>query len=323
MFRCRGLRWCGGGGGGSKAGLVTGRSALAHRPLEHLGGSSGGSTGVRRGRRFARDGVSCIGTEGGREIDARHRGLSRSGADEGGQEILSQILTVRVCSLGDELLELLSLRLRLDLCLCLRLRLYLALWQKQPLRLELVGLIPLLRKEQPEQLLLLDKLLLLFLLLLQNKHGAKQFGIDAAAHIDIVAGTAEEVVALTLKEPLESHRVHTTGSSLRLELRLKLRLELRLKLRLKQQRQLHQLLLQRDLLQCRLLLCLPMLRRHVRALVDGTREGWRLSGRALSGGPATIPTIVVPTVTARIATSRSATAASPGQLEQLGGGGLP
>ena len=312
MFRCRGLRWCGGGGGGSKAGLVTGRSALAHRPLEHLGGLSGGSTGVRRGRRFARDGVSCIGTEGGREIDARHRGLSRSGADEGGQEILSQILTVRVCSLGDELLELLSLRLRLDLCLCLRLRLYLALWQKQPLRLELVGLIPLLRKEQPEQQLLLHKLLLLFLLLLQNKHGAKQFGIDAAAHIDIVAGTAEEVVALTLKEPLESHRVHTTGSSLRLELRLKLRL--------KQQRQLHQLLLQLGLLQCRLLLYLPMLRRHVRAVVDGTREGWRLSGRALSGGPATIPTIVVPTVAARIATSHSATAASPGQLEQIGGG---
>ena len=299
---------------------MTGRSALAHRPLEHLGGLSGGSTGVRRGRRFARDGVSSIGIEGGRKIDARRRGLSRSGAEEGGQEILSQILTVRVCSLGDELLELLSLRLRLDLCLCLRLRLYLALWQKQPLRLELVGLIPLLRKEQPEQQLLLHKLLLLFLLLLQNKHGAKQFGIDAAAHIDIVAGTAEEVVALTLKEPLESHRVHTTGSSLRLELRLKLRLELRLKLRLKQQRQLHQLLLQLGLLQCRLLLYLPMLRRHVRAVVDGTREGWRLSGRALSGGPATIPTIVVPTVAARIATSHSATAASPGQLEQIGGG---
>lgn len=289
---------------------MTGRSALAHRPLEHLGGLSGGSTGVRRGRRFARDGVSSIGIEGGRKIDARRRGLSRSGAEEGGQEILSQILTVRVCSLGDELLELLSLRL----CLCLCLRLYLALWQKQPPRLELVGLILLLRKEQPEQLLLLDKLLLLFLLLLQNKHGAKQFGIDAAAHIDIVAGTAEEVVALALKEPLESHRVHTTGSSLRLELRLKLRL--------KQQRQLHQLLLQLGLLQCRLLMCLPMLRRHVRAVVDGTREGWRLSGRALSGGPATIPTIVVPTVAARIATSRSATAASPGQLEQIGGGGL-
>ena len=256
--------------------------------------------------------MSSIGIEGGRKIDARRRRLSRSGAEEGGQEILSQILTVRVCSLGDELLELLSLRL--CLCLRLRLRLYLALWQKQPLRLELVGLIPLLRKEQPEQQLLLHKLLLLFLLLLQNKHGAKQFGIDAAAHIDIVAGTAEEVVALTLKEPLESHRVHTTGSSLRLELRLKLRL--------KQQRQLHQLLLQLGLLQCRLLLYLPMLRRHVRAVVDGTREGWRLSGRALSGGPATIPTIVVPTVAARIATSRSATAASPGQLEQIGGGGL-
>lgn len=289
---------------------MTGRSALAHRPLEHLGGLSGGSTGVRRGRRFARDGVSSIGIEGGRKIDARRRRLSRSGAEEGGQEILSQILTVRVCSLGDELLELLSLRL----CLRLRLRLYLALWQKQPLRLELVGLILLLRKEQPEQQLLLHKLLLLFLLLLQNKHGAKQFGIDAAAHIDIVAGTAEEVVALTLKEPLESHRVHTTGSSLRLELRLKLRL--------KQQRQLHQLLLQLGLLQCRLLMCLPMLRRHVRAVVDGTREGWRLSGRALSGGPATIPSIVVPTVAARVATSRSATAASPGQLEQIGGGGL-
>ena len=237
---------------------MTERSALAHRPLEHLGGLSGGSTGVRRGRRFARDGVSSIGIEGGRKIDARRRGLSRSGAEEGGQEILSQILTVRVCSLGDvQLLELLSLRLclclclrlrlRLRLCLRLRLRLYLALWQKQPPRLELVGLIPLLRKEKPEQLLLLDKLLLLFLLLLQNKHGAKQFGIDAAAHIDIVAGTAEEVVALTLKELLESHRVHTTGSSLRLELRLKLRL--------KQQRQLHQLLLQLGLLQCRLLMC--------------------------------------------------------------------
>ena len=80
MLRCRGLRWC----GGSKAGLVTERSALAHRPLEHLGGLSGGSTGVRRGRRFARDGVSSIGIEGGRKIDARRRGLSRSGAEEGG-----------------------------------------------------------------------------------------------------------------------------------------------------------------------------------------------------------------------------------------------
>jgi len=59
-----------------------------------------------------------------------------------------------------------------------------------------------------------------------------------------------------------------------------------------------------------------MLRRHVRAVVDGTGEGRRLSGRALSGGPTSI-------VAARIETLRPAPAVSPGQLEQLGGGGLP